>query len=63
MGQVDRSSKKDYNNKVYVGGLVDALSSVTESDIRQVIKFVTYLNFSGSRPSVISITSSCPRTQ
>ncbi len=29
-------SKKDYNNKVYVGGLVDVLNSVSEGDIRQV---------------------------
>lgn len=28
-------SKKDFNNKVYVGGLVDVLSMISESDIRQ----------------------------
>ena len=30
------TNKKEYNNKVYVGGLVDVLKEVSESDIRQV---------------------------
>jgi hypothetical protein len=29
-------SKKDYNNKIYVGGLVEVLNQVSEGDIRQV---------------------------
>ena len=28
--------KKEYNNKVYVGGLIEKLNQVSESDIRQV---------------------------
>ena len=36
-GTMKQGDKKDYNNKVYVGGLVEALNQVTESDIRQVI--------------------------
>ncbi len=30
-------SKKDYNNKVYVGGLVEVLNQTSEGEIRQVI--------------------------
>ena len=32
-----KDSKRDYNNKVYVGGLVDVLNQISESEIRMVI--------------------------
>ena len=41
-------SKKEFNNKVYVSGLVDALGQVSESDIRQVgiLQFYIYSGLS-----------------
>ena len=35
LGSRQQDTKKDYNTKVYVGGLVDVLNQVSESEIRQ----------------------------
>ena len=37
LGSQIKDSKRDYNNKVYVGGLVDVLNQISESEIRMVI--------------------------
>ena len=51
----------DENNQVYVGGLVDVLNAVTESEIRQVSHLYSQL-FSGSIPLVTSKILNCLKT-
>jgi hypothetical protein len=35
LGSKSSNDKKEFNNKVYVGGLVDVLNQVSEAEIRQ----------------------------